>query len=174
MLRSLRLAALLLLAAHTGIAQQPPADEATKLLDHLAGRWVMTGTLGGKQTTHDLEAEWVLKREYLRLHEISREKDSSGAPAYEAIVFLSWDKKSNQYTCLWLDNTAQAAGFQPIARGRKKGDSVPLVFKISPRESLHTTFRYDRGTDSWQMTIDDVTAGKTDRFGDVRLTRRAN
>jgi hypothetical protein len=30
--------ALLLLAAGAGIAQQPPALEATKLLDHLAGR----------------------------------------------------------------------------------------------------------------------------------------
>jgi hypothetical protein len=49
----------------------------------------MSGTLGGKRTTHDVEVDWVFKREYMRFHEVSREKDASGGPAYEALVFLS-------------------------------------------------------------------------------------
>ena len=131
----------------------------------------MTGRLGGKQAMHDIEAEWVLKREYMRLHEVSREKDASGAPAYEAIVFISWDAKANEYRCLWLDNTAGGGLSAEIARGRQKDGSVELVFAISPWESLHTTLRYAARTDTWEMTIDDLTEGKTDRFGDVRLTR---
>ena len=150
-------------------AQQPPTDDApTKLLDHLAGRWVMTGTLGNKRTTHEVDAEWVLKHEYLRFHEASRDKEASGRPAYEAIVFISVDPKTNEYMCLWLDNTA-GGGLSLIARGKKTGNSIPLVFTLSRRESLHTTFRYDARADTWQMTIDDVTDGKADRFGDVRL-----
>jgi hypothetical protein len=170
--RVFHLIAPILLFSSISPAQQAMADDPAKLLNHLAGRWVMTGTLGGKQTTHDVDADSVLKGEYLRMHEVSREKDASGSPAYEAIVFLSWNTKLNQYTCMWLDNTA-GGGLSPqgIALGPKAGDAVPLVFTISPQESLHTTFSYDERADSWRLTIDDVTDGKTDRFGDVRLTR---
>ncbi len=132
----------------------------------------MSGTLGGKRTTHDVEADWVLKREYIRFHEVSREMDASGGPEYEAIVFLSWDAKKGQYSCLWMDNTAGGAlSPEGIANGRPAAGAIPLVFTIAGKESLHTTFRYDARADSWHLTIDDVTAGKSDRFGDVRLTR---
>jgi hypothetical protein len=132
----------------------------------------MSGTIGGKLTMHDLDADWVLKREYIRLHEVSREKDTSGAPAYEAIVFLSWDAKKGEYSCLWLDNTAGGAlSSEGIAHGKPAADAIPLVFTIAGKESLHTTFRYDASADSWQLTIDDVTKGKNERFADVRLTQ---
>lgn len=153
-------------------AQNASADAPRQLLDHLAGRWVMSGTIDGKQTTHDVDADWVLKREYIRLHEVSREKDASGGPAYEAIVFLSWDAKKGEYSCLWMDNTAGGAlSSEGIAHGKAAGGAIPLVFTIAGKESLHTTFLYDARADSWRLTIDDVTGGKSDRFADVRLTR---
>ena len=153
-------------------AQQPAsADTATELLDRLAGHWVMTGRLGDKSVTHDIDAKWVLNREYLRLHEVSGEKDASGAPKYEAIIFFSFDPKTSEYLCLWLDNTDGGGLSVPIARGKKAGDAIPLVFILHGREALHTTFTYSKGTDTWQITIDDVTGSKPERFGDVQLTR---
>jgi hypothetical protein len=59
-------------------AQQPTPPAPTQLLDRLAGDWVLKGVLGGKETTHDAEAAWVLNREYLRLHEVSRVKKANG------------------------------------------------------------------------------------------------
>jgi hypothetical protein len=168
----LRIAAPALLLAVFCPAQNAPTDAPTQVLNSLAGRWVMSGTLDGKQTTHDVEAEWVLKREYLRFHEVSREKDASGGPAYEAIVFLSWEANKGEYSCLWMDNTAGGAfSSDVIARGRPAAGAIPLVFTKAGKELLHTTFRYDARADSWQLTIDDVTKGKADRFGDMRLTR---
>ena len=35
---------------------------AEHLLDHLTGKWVLTGTSGGSETTHDVDAEWILNR----------------------------------------------------------------------------------------------------------------
>ena len=146
-------------------------DEPARLLDRLAGHWMMTGRLGKKTTTHDVDAEWVLKREYIRFHEVSREKDASGTPAYEAIVFLSVDPKTKEYTCLWLDSTEGGGLSAPVARGRRTGDAIPLVFIEHEREALHTTFTYNKGDDSWRLTIDDVTGSKPERFGDVQLNR---
>ena len=166
------LAASLVLFALFCSAQNATTDAAAQLLNHLAGRWVMGGTIDGKQTTHDVDADWVLNREYIRLHEVSREKDAHAGPEYEAIVFLSWDAKRDEYSCLWMDNTAGGAlSSEGIAHGKPAAGEIRLVFIIKGKESLHTTFRYDGRADSWRLTIDDVTNGKNDRFADVRLTR---
>jgi hypothetical protein len=141
------------------------------LLDHLSGDWVLKGTIGGKDTTHDIQASWVLNREYLRLHEVSREKNAGGAPAYEAIVFIGWDGKAHQYTCLWLDSTSgDGLSAQTIARATPSGNAIPFIFTISPTDSLHTTFSYDSRADTWQWLIDEEKDGKTDRFANVKLT----
>jgi hypothetical protein len=63
---------------------QEKDEEPTQLLNHLAGNWVLEGVLGKSQVTHDITAEWILNHEYLRLHEVSREKNKNGDPAYEA------------------------------------------------------------------------------------------
>jgi hypothetical protein len=165
--------ALLLLSAAAVQRSGADATTATALMDHLVGRWTMTGTLGGKQAIHDVEVSWVLKREYVQFHEVSRERAADGVPAYEAIVLLSWYPKTREFMCMWLDNTA-GGGLSPegIARGAQSGDAIPLVFVVSQRESLHTTFAYNRSADSWRLTIDDITDGKADRFGDVTLARK--
>src|SRR5262245_65455104 len=74
------------------------------LLDKMAGHWVLTGTIAKKQTTHDVDVDWILKREYIRIHEVSREKDAAGGPAYEAWIYLVWDAAKSEYAILWLDN----------------------------------------------------------------------
>lgn len=153
-------------------AQSTPAGASAGLLDHLAGVWVLEGTIADKPTTHDIEASWVLNHEYLRIHETSREKNSESRPAYEAIVFIGWDPKAHEYDCLWLDSTAGGGlSGQGIGRGNLSGDSIPFIFVISPSESLHTTFTYDKKSDTWQWIIDDETNGKSDRFANVKLTK---
>lgn len=177
----MRLAALLLSLLHVAVFQQSDTDGANALLDHLAGRWTMTGTLGGKQTTHDADARWVLNREYIEFHEVSRERRADGTPSYEAVVFFGWHPKTSEFMCLFLDNTI-GGGLSPegIARGKRSGNAISVVFAcrsgecppgLSEQESLHTTFDYQPSTDTWRLTIDDVKDGKTDRFGDMALTR---
>ncbi len=161
----------LLSAACLAQPAAPTNADATALLDKLAGHWVLSGRLGSKQTTHDVDAEWILKREYLRLHEVSREKDANGAPAYEAFIFFEWDPKAGQYNCLWLDNTEGGGLSVPIVHGKKIGDSISLIFGTPPSDGIHTVFRYDAAADAWALTIDNIVEGKEKRFGDVRLTR---
>jgi hypothetical protein len=162
----------LLVCALSSLAQGQ-SSEPSKLLDRLAGDWVLKGTIGGKQTIHDVQARWVLRREYLELREVSREKNTDGEPAYEAMVFVSWDQKANQYACLWMDSTAGGAlSTQVTCRAAYQVDSIPFIFAISPSESLHTTFTYRKQTDTWHWVIDDQTNDKTERFADVELSKR--
>ncbi|MFZ0394006.1 MAG: hypothetical protein WCF17_10370 [Terracidiphilus sp.] len=167
------MASLCVVLCALSLPAQNQSSDPLKLLDLLAGDWVLNGTIAGKQTTHDVQARWVLHREYFQLHEVSRELDAHGEPAYEAIVLVSWDPKANQYACLWLDSTAGGALTSQIpCRAAPAGDSIPFVFTLSPSESIHTTFAYRKATDTWQWTIDDEAHGKTDRFADVELSRK--
>lgn len=145
---------------------------ASSLFEHLTGAWVLRGTIDGKQTTHDVDADLVLNRGYVRLHEVSREKDASGAPAYEAIVFISVEKRTGEFNCLWLDNTSSAGlSAAGIARGAPSGNSIPFLFKTGGGE-FHTTFIYSPDTDSWRWVMDGESGGRLQPFARVTLTRR--
>jgi hypothetical protein len=148
---------------------QSPAN----LLDSITGSWVLEGTIAGKQTTHDVFAEWVLNRHYVQLKEVSREKDSAGRPAYEAIVFLEWQADPGQYACLWLDSTGGgglSAG--PIGHAKPDGDEIPLLFEDKDGSRIHNTLAYDRVHDSWHWRIDNEREGRRHPFARVTLRRK--
>jgi hypothetical protein len=159
-----------LLAASRLVAQGLPADS---LFDRLIGHWVLRGTISRQQTTHDVEFELMLGREYVRMHEVSRERAANGSPAYEAIVLFGRDPKTGEYACLWLDNTA-ASAFDPAGtgRGRVAGDSIAFLFQYTATDRFHTTFVYDRSADSWQWHMDNDSSGVRRPFARVSLTRR--
>jgi hypothetical protein len=143
------------------------------LLDRLTGSWVLEGEIAGQQTTHDVSATWVLNHGYVELHEVSRERAATGAPEYEAIVYLVWDQPTRQYAVLWLDNTA-AGPFDPqgVGHAAAAGDSIPFVFRNGNVESFRNTFVYDRNADTWQWHMDNVASGVFKPFARVTLRRR--
>ena len=149
-------------------AQQPTFQDA--LLDHLAGSWVLQGTIMGKQTTHDVTAEWVLAHQYLRLQEVSRDKKANGDPGYQAIVFIGWDQNLNQYICIWLDEYGGA--FDSTLGHAKRGlDEIAFLFNY-PEGPFHTTFAYDSKTDTWQWRMDSGDKGVLKPFARVKLERK--
>ena len=160
-----------LMCSSLTLAQAKPRDPVG-LLNQLEGNWVLRGDIAGKPTVHDVQAHWILHHEYLQLHEVSRDKDPQGGPAYEAEVLVSWDPKANQYACLWLDSTAGGALTSQVAcRARPAVDAIPFVFLISPADSIHTTFTYNEASDTWQWVIENVADGKSDQFANVKLSR---
>jgi hypothetical protein len=158
-----------LLFALLAPAQQTFQDP---FLDHLIGKWVLRGVIGGSETTHDVVFDWVLGHQYVRFHEVSREKNAAGQAEYEAIVFIGWDQSSGQYACLWLDSTGGGGlAAQAIGHGRRSGDEIAFLFKGGDGSVFHTAFAYAPGTDSWQWRMDGEENGKPQPFARVKLTR---
>jgi hypothetical protein len=163
--------ALFVLTSFSTSAQQPAPKDS--LLDRLTGSWILQGTIAGHQTTHDIESEWVLGHEYLRLHETSREKNARGQPAYEAIIMIEWDESSSEYRCLWLDSTGGGGLSAPISRGKRGNDEIAFLFRDKDKDSgARTTFAYSKATDSWSWLIDNEDGGKLTPFARVKLTRK--
>ena len=162
------------LAAPAALAQAQAPGSAEALLDRMTGHWAMTGTIAGKPTTHDVDVDWVLKREYIRIHEVSRDKDRSGGVGYEAWIYIVWDPTKSEYAIMWLDNTA-ATNFaaEGIGHAKPDGDRIPFIFKDADGSGIQTTFAYDRANDRWSWTIDNVDkSGKLSSFAKVMLTRK--
>ncbi len=169
MMKTLIVACLLLVPmtrpAHSQALRDP-------LLDRLIGTWVLRGTIASKETTHDVTFEWVLGRQYVRMHEVSREKDQKGQSAYEAIVYIGWDAASKRYACLWLDSTgggglaAQAIAYAPASKSE-----LAFLFDLGGTR-FHTTFRYNDAAGTWQWFMDGEEGGRMQPFARVTLTRR--
>jgi hypothetical protein len=144
-------------------------QQQDSLLGHMTGHWVLTGTIAGQQTTHDIDAEWVLQNTYIRLREVSREKDAAGKPQYEAEVLIGYDAAKARYTCFWFDITGVASpGYGGIAQ--RQGDTLPFVFKMEQGD-FHTTFAYQAKTGTWTWAMDDEHGGKLEPFARVTLAR---
>ena len=164
----LKVAACLILGAGLAFGQQPTFQD--QLLDHLAGNWVLQGTIAGKDTTHDLEAAWVLGHQYVLIHEVSREKNSQGLPAYEAMVFVGWDQAAAEYVCTWLDTFG---GMYDTAIGRAKRDGNEIHFVFNDKDSIfHTRFVYHPETGNWEWLMDSEEKGAVKPFARVKLTRK--
>jgi hypothetical protein len=162
---------LVILVSFTASAQQATFQDS--LLDHFIGSWVLHGTIQGKETTHDIVAQWVLGHQYFHFHEVSIEKDSSGNPMYEATVFIGWNQPSGQYACFWLDGTSGNGLSNPVMGYAKRNkDKIEFLFKFNETTLFHTTFLYDRGSDSWQWIMDNEENGKLQPFARVKLTRK--
>jgi hypothetical protein len=142
------------------------------LLERMAGKWLLQGTIEGKETTHDIITEWVLGHEYLQIKEVSHEKDGVGKPVYEAIVYIGVNQTLNQYSCLWLDNTGSGGlNSKAIGYAKGNGNKLEFVFNINQKSIFHTTFVYNRQEDTWQWLMDDEENDKWQSFAKMKLTR---
>jgi hypothetical protein len=163
------------LVAPTARAQRAEAVAApAALLDKMIGHWILTGTIGKQQTTHDVDVDWILNREYIRIHEVSREMKTAGGPEYEAWIHIAWDAKKSEYAVLWLDNTAVFTfAADGIGHAKPDGDRIPMLFTDPDGGGIHTTFSYGRTMDTWSWTIDNVDkTGRVSSFAKMTLTRK--
>jgi hypothetical protein len=152
-----------LLTAAPAFAQQAKFNDP--LADHLAGKWVLTGEMDKGQVTHNITADWVLAHQYLELHEISREKNKDGSPAYQATVYIGWDSGKRIYDCVWLDDYGSIST-QSLGYAQPNGNSIAFVFhNRDDAGGFHTTFTWHPENGTWSMDMDNVsTTGKAAPF----------
>jgi len=151
------------------LAQAPP-EWKDELVEHMTGHWTMTGQVMGREAHHDVQAEWVLNQQFLRIHE----KTAASAPAterrYEAIWFLGYDSVSERYV-LHLMDVFGTRYSETLGYGTRDGNAIRFVFEY-PDGPFHTAFRWSPETGSWQWLLEQKDKdGKWTNFADFKLTR---
>lgn len=146
------------------------ASRSEAMLSRLVGRWLLTGTIAGETAVHDVDAEWTLQRNYVRINEVSREQGDNGLPAYEATILIGW--LDDHYVCFWFDITEVASG-DVTCRAAESPNSLPFEFRDAAGTLILTnTFTYDDANDTWRWQLDNVKDGASETFGDVTLRRK--
>jgi len=163
------LAALLIVLAPARAVSQTP-EWRDDLVEHMTGNWKMGGQVMGGDAHHDVQAEWVLNHQFLRI----REQTATGAPGaehkYEATWFLGYDPVSERYVLHLLDVFGTRFS-ETLGYGTRDGDAIRFVFEY-PDGPFHTTFRWSPEKDSWQWLMEQKNKdGKWTNFADLKLTR---
>ncbi len=93
---SLLLLSLVVLVGGSAVAQLP-APWQDGLVDHLSGTWKVEGQVLGRDAHHEVQADWVLNHQFLRIHEITASTAPKTERPYEATWFLGYDPISEKY-----------------------------------------------------------------------------
>ena len=167
-----RIAVLLLALSPAHLAAQTPASWQDELVEHMTGSWTLGGQVMGREAHHDVQAEWVLNHQFLRIHEKTAATAPSEERTYEATWFLGYDPVSERYV-LHLFDVFGARFSETLGYGIREGDAIRFVFEY-PDGPFHTTFRWSREKNSWQWLMEQKNKdGKWTNFADLKLTRIA-
>jgi len=162
------------LALHQESKKHSAKPNPEFLMEKMTGKWIMRGTINDEKVTHDVTVDRILNRQYIRIHEVSREKDASGKPAYEAWIHIAWDKANQEFVVMWLDNTG-VTNFPAngVGHGKPAGDRIPFIWKLADGSGIHNTFAYERASNTWSWKIDNLDkSGKSSPFAKVTLKRK--
>lgn len=152
------------------MSAQAPTEWQDGLASHLAGSWKLEGHVMGNNAHHDVQADWVLNRQFLRI----QEKTTAEAPAmerrYDAICYLGYDSISERYV-LHLMDTFGGRFSETLGYGTRDGNQIRFVFEY-PDGPFHNTYRWNAQENSWQWLMKQKDKdGKWAPFADLKLTR---
>jgi hypothetical protein len=136
----------------------------------MTGTWELTGQIMGRQAHHEVQAEWVLNHQFLRIHEKTQVNAPASERRYEAIWFLGYDPVSERYVLHLLDLFG-ARFSETLGYGTRDGNAIRFVFEY-PDGPFHTTYRWDPEKNSWQWLMEQKDkSGTWANFADLKLTR---
>jgi hypothetical protein len=157
-------------ASPSRLSAQAPAEWRDDLADHLVGTWNLQGSVMGRDAHHEVDAEWVLSHQFLRIHEKTEAAAPGSEQRYEAIWFLGYDPVSERYVLHLLDVFGGRFS-ETVGYGVRDGNAIRFVFEY-PDGPFHTVFQWfpEKQTWQWLMAQKDKD-GKWTTFGDLKLTR---
>jgi hypothetical protein len=149
---------------------QAPAEWRDDLVDHLAGSWKLEGSVMGSNAHHDVQADWVLNHQFLRIEEKTASKAPATERTYDAVWYLGYDSISDRYV-LHLMDTFGARYSETLGYGIRDGNQIRFVFEY-PDGPFHNTYSWNAQENSWQWSMEQKNKeGKWVPFADLKLTR---
>lgn len=164
------LVALILIIAEIAaesVRAEARGDPDNGLLDAMAGDWMVTGTTLGNPIKYTLHGQRVLAGGFVRLDLV----DTNNPPAYQADVYLGYDRTKNDYIMHWLDQFG-AAGARVVGEGRREGESLVIDIPYADG-AFRDTLTYDPNARRWHWLLEAQDKnGKWSTFANYNLARR--
>jgi len=165
-MRVARVVSVLLLTAT--LCAQPAAPQVDPL-NKMIGDWSVEGDVRGKPVHHIISAEWILDRQFVRLHE----KTDDGAPPsesrYDAYWFIGYDAVSERYVAHLFDIFGQRFS-ETLGYGTRFRDEIRFVYEY-PDGPFHTTYRWLEKDGTWEWILEQKEKDTWAPFAHFKLTR---
>ena len=142
------------------------------LLNHLVGKWNASGMIHGNPFTWDIEAQWVMNHQYLRIDEKSREVVPWLNVQYEGMYFIGYNHNSKRYVVHEMSVKGDADQTEAPYYAYRTGAELKLVEPWTSGSDTVTVqrFTWEPASGSWHIVGRLVIAGKEgDVLGDMRL-----
>ena len=130
------------------------------LLDHLVGKWVATGIVHGNPATLNIEAEWVLEHQYLRIHEQGAENVPGMPFPFEGVLFVGYQQTGKRYVAHEMTVWGGDDPTEGFLHAIRTGDEIKLVGKDGTEVMRVQRFTWDPVSRSWHIESRPVKAGK--------------
>jgi hypothetical protein len=138
------------------------------LANHLSGSWKVSGQVMGHEAHHEIEAEWTLNHQFLKIHERTAATAPASERRYEALWFLGYDAVSERYV-LHLIDIFGGRYSETLGYGARNGNEIRFVFEY-PDGPFHTIFRWSPEHATWQWLLEHKDKeGKWATFADLEL-----
>jgi hypothetical protein len=123
-----------------------------ELLDHLVGKWRVTGTAFGKPTKETLEAEWVIDHQYLHIHEKSEQNIPEIDGPFETEFFIGFNRNSKRYVVHEMNvcGTAMCEGFYYATR---TGNEIKIEKTSNSLPASIQRFVWEPSSASWHIEL---------------------
>ena len=136
------------------------------LLKQLDGEWKGRGQVLGDSVEYSISVKPVLNTMFTEIHMI----DVNDPPGYEGLVFIGYDSVSKKVFTHWLDSYG---GAYSVPHGTGTIDESKIeVFIPYPTSTFRDIFSFDKGTETWKLTIDSQVDRLTwKHFASYNITR---
>ena len=172
---SFTLLILAMIASVSAVCQEQPlkgpdAVFHDDLLDHLVGKWNITGMVHGEPSTQHLDAEWVLNHQFLRVRQKSVEHVGHTNVRYEGVYFIGYDNAGKRYVTHLL-NVFGGHDSEVLGYGQRSGNEIKFVF-ADTEGSISTRFIWQPDSKTWHILNAAENAGDdTKPFLDLKAKR---
>ena len=156
------------LSSPAATPQLPPPSQ-DELLQKMVGTWKVEGHVRGTPAHHTITAEWILNRQFVRLHEtISADAPKSEKP-YDALWFIGYDDVSDRYVIHLLDIFGPRFS-ETLGYGTRKGNAMVFIFEY-PDGPFHNTMTFLPESGAWHWLLEQKEKGQWSTFADFQITR---
>ena len=142
------------------------------LLNHLVGKWDVSGVVRGNPFTWNMEAQWVMNHQYLRIDQKSREIVPWLNVRYEGVYFIGYNHSSKRYVVHEMSVKGDGDQTELPYYAYRSGNQLKLVEKWGPGSDTLTVqrFTWEPASGSWHIEGGLVIAGKKELpMSDMKL-----
>src|SRR5882757_3185320 len=120
------------------------------LLNNLVGKWTVSGIAHGASFQNlNLEAEWILNHQYLKIQEKGTDTVAWLKMPWEAMFLIGYNLNNKCYVVYELNVRGVDEAYEGFSHATREGNKFKISSRISSDEFINQYFIWEPAAGSW-------------------------